>query len=86
MHCMQKRLLKCENQIIDIQKTTGERFSDNLKCAIVMSRSPAPIRTYLRFQNRGDYGAFRVSLMNYLETEDDGHGPEPMEVITFSRH
>ena len=55
-------------------------FSDRLKCAIVLSRSPAPIRTYLRVQNRGDYGALRVALMNYLESEDDGHGPVPMEV------
>ena len=54
--------------------------SDRLKCAIVLSRSPAPIRTYLRVQNRGDYGALRVVLMNYLEAEDDGHGPVPMEV------
>ena len=51
-----------------------------LKCAIVLSRSPAPIRTCLRVQNRGDYGALRVALMNYLDAEDDGHGPVPMEV------
>ena len=55
-------------------------FSDRLKCAIVLSRSPGPIRTYLRVQNRGDYGALRVALMNYLEAEDDGHGRVPMEV------
>ena len=36
-----KRLLKCENQMVDFQKATGEV----LKCAIVLSRSPAPIRT-----------------------------------------
>ena len=59
---------------------TSEVFSDRLKCAIVLSRSPAPIRTYLRVQNRGDYGALRVAMMNYLEAEDDGHGPVPMEV------
>ena len=79
-----KRLLKWENQIVDFQKATGEVFSDRLKCAIVLSRSPAPIRTYLRVQNRvknrRDYGALRVALMNYLEAEDDGHGPVPMEV------
>ena len=75
-----KRLLKWENQIVDFQKATGEVFSDRLKCAIVLSRSPAPIRTYLRVQNRGDYGALRVALMNYLETEDDGHGGVSMEV------
>ena len=69
-----KRLLKWENQIVDFQKATGEVFSDRLKCAIVLSRSPAPIRTYLRVQNRGDYRALRVALMNYLEAEDDGHG------------
>ena len=46
----------------------------------MLSRSPAPIRTYLRVQYRGDYGALRVALMNYLEAEDDGHGPVPMEV------
>ena len=69
-----KRLLKWENQIVDFQKATGEVFSDRLKCAIVLSRSPAPIRTYLRVQNRGDYGALRVALMNYLEAENDGHG------------
>ena len=55
-------------------------FSDRLKCAIVLSSSPAPIRTYLRVQSRGDYGALRVALMNYLEAEDDGHGPVPVEV------
>ena len=54
--------------------------SDRLTCAIVMSRSPAPIRTYLGVQNRGDYGAHRVAFMNFLEAEDDGHGPVPMEV------
>ena len=75
-----KKLLKWENQIVDFQKATGEVFSDRLKCAIVLSRSPASIRTYLRVQNRGDYGALRLALMNYLEAEDDGHGPVPMEV------
>ena len=34
----------------------------------------------MRVQNRGDYGALRVALMNYLEAEDDDHGPVPMEV------
>ena len=47
-----KRLLKWENQIVDFQKATGEVFSDRLKCAIVLSRSPAPIRTYLRSESR----------------------------------
>ena len=75
-----RRLLKWENQIVDFQKATGEVSSDKLKCAIVLSRSPAPVRTYLRVQHRGDYGALRVALMNYLEGEDDGHGPAPMEV------
>ena len=75
-----KKLLKWENQFVDFQKATGEVFSDRLKCAIVLSRSPAPISTYLRVQNRGDYGALRVALMNYLKAEDDGHGPVPMEV------
>ena len=75
-----RRDLKWENQIVDFQKATGEVFSDRLKCAIVLSRSPAPIRTYLRVQNRGDFGALRVALMNYLEAEDDGHGSVPMEV------
>ena len=75
-----KWLLKWENQNVDLQKATSEVFSDRLKCAIVLSRSPAPIRTYLRVQNRGDYGALRVALMNFLEAEDDGHGPVPMEV------
>ena len=42
-------------------------------CAVVLSRSPGPIRTYLRVQNRGDYAALRIALMNYLEAEDDGH-------------
>ena len=45
-----KRLLKCENQIVDFQKATGEVFSDRLKCAIVLSRSPAPIRTTCEFR------------------------------------
>ena len=75
-----KRLLKWENQIVDFQKATGEGFSDRLNCAIALSRSPAPIRTYLRVQNRGDYGALRVAKKNFLEAEDDGHGPVPMEV------
>ena len=74
-----KRLLKWENQIVDFQKATGEVFSDRLKCAVVLSRSPAPIKTYLRVQNRGDFGALRVALMNYLEAEDDGHGPSTDE-------
>ena len=65
---------------MDFQKATGQVFSVRLKCAIVLSRSPAPIRTYLQIQNQGDYGAFRVALMNYLEAEDDGHGLVPMEV------
>ena len=43
-----KRLLKWEKQIVDFQKTTGEVFSDRLKCAILLSRSPAPIKTCLR--------------------------------------
>ena len=42
--------------------------------------SPGPIRTYLRVQNRGRYAALRMALTNYLEAEDDGHGPVPMEV------
>ena len=75
-----KKLLTWENQIVDFQKATGEVFSDRLKCAIVLSRSPAPITTYLRDQIRRDYGALRVALMNYLEAEDDVHGTVPMEV------
>ena len=75
-----KKLLKWENQIVDFQKATGDVFSDRRKCAILLSRSPGPIRSYLRVQNRGDYAALRMTLMNYLEAEDDGHGPEPMEV------
>ena len=55
-------------------------FSDRLKCAVVLSKSPAPIRTYLRVENRGDCGALRVALVKYLEAEDDSHGPVPMEV------
>ena len=75
-----KRLLKWENQIVDVQKATGVVFNDSQKCAIVLSRTSTPIRTYLRNQNQEDYGALRVALMNYLEAEDDGHGPVPMEV------
>ena len=30
--------------MVDFQKATGEVFSDRVKCAIVLSRSPAPIR------------------------------------------
>ena len=51
-----------------------------MKCAIVSSRSPGPISTDLRVQNRGDYDALRMALMNYLEAEDDTNGPVPMEV------
>ena len=40
-----KRLSKWENQIVDFQKATDEVFSDKLKCAIVLSISPASIRT-----------------------------------------
>ena len=61
-----KKVLKWENQIVDFQKATGEVFSDRLKCAIVLSRSPGPIRTYLRVQNLGDYAALRMALMNLL--------------------
>ena len=75
-----KKLLKWESQIADVQKATGEVFSDRLKCAIVLTRSPGPIRTYLRVQNRGDYGALRMALMSYLEADDDSNGPVPMEV------
>ena len=74
-----KSLLKWENQIIDFQKATSEVFSDRLKCAIVLSRSPGPMRTYLRVRNRGDHAALRMALMNYLEAEDDGHGPGAMK-------
>ena len=56
-----KKLLKWENQIADFQNATGEVISDRLKCAIVLSRSPGPIRTYLRVQNRGDQGALRMA-------------------------
>ena len=73
-----KKLLKWENQVVDFQKATGEVFSDRLKCAIVLSRSPAQIRTYLRVQNRGHYGALRVALMNYLEA-DGGRRDEVQE-------
>ena len=38
-----KRLLKKENQNVDFQKATGEVFTGRLKCAILLSRSPAPI-------------------------------------------
>ena len=31
-----KRLLKWENQIVDLQKANGEVFSDRLKCAIAV--------------------------------------------------
>ena len=41
-----EKLLKWENQLVDFQKATGEVFSDRLKCAVVLSRSPPPIRTY----------------------------------------
>ena len=37
-----KRLLKCENQIVDFQKATGEVFSDRLKmfnCVVKISSS-----------------------------------------------
>ena len=70
---------KWKNQIADFQKATGEVFSDRLKCAIVLSRSPGPIRTYLRIQHRGGNGALRMASMNYLEAEDDSNGPVPME-------
>ena len=68
---IQEETVEVGNQIVDFQKATGEVFSDRLKCAIVLSRCPAPIRTYLRVQNRGEYGALRVAF---------GHGPVPMEV------
>ena len=55
-------------------------FSDRLKCAIVLSRSPGPIRTYLRVQNCGDYGALRNAHMNFLVAEDDSNGPVPMKL------
>ena len=77
---IQEETVEVGNQIVDFQKATGEVFSDRLKCAIVLSRCPAPIMTYLLVQNRGEYGALRVALMNYLEVVDDGHFPVPMEV------
>ena len=69
-----KRLLKWENQIGDFQKATGEVFSDRLKCAIVLKITSTNQNVL------ASYGALRVALMNYLEAEDDGHGPVPMEV------
>ena len=76
-----KKLLKWENQIADLQKATGESFSDRLQCAIVLSRSPRPIRTNLRVQNRGNYNELWLALMNYLEAEvDDPNGPVLMDV------
>ena len=57
-----KKLLKWENQIVDFQKATDEVFSDRLKCATVLSRSPGRIRMCLRVQNRGDYAALRIAL------------------------
>ena len=42
-----KKLLKRQNMIAEFQKATSEAFSDRLKCAVVLSRSPGPIRTYL---------------------------------------
>ena len=76
-----KKLLKWKNQIVDLQKATGEVFSDRLKRARVLSRSPGPIRTYLRVQNRGDYAALRLALVNCLEAEvDDSSGPVPLQV------
>ena len=73
-----KKMLRWENQIVDFQKATGEVFSDRLKCALVLP--PAPIRTYLRVQNRWGCAAPRMTLMSHLKAEDDGHGPVPMEV------
>ena len=71
--------MKWENQIADLQRATGEAFSDRLKCAIVLYRSPGPIRTYLRVQNRENYNELRLALMNYLEAKvDDFNGPVPM--------
>ena len=75
-----KKMLKWENKIVDFQTATSEVFSDRLKYAIELSRSPGPFRTYFRVQNRGDYAALRMALMSYLGAEDDGHGPAPMEV------
>ena len=81
-----KRLLKWENQFVDFQKATGEMISDRLKCAIVLSRSPGPIRTYLRVQIRANYGELRLALMNYLEAEVEDHdGPDPMDVGAMKR-
>ena len=65
-----KRLLKWENQIVDFQKATSEVFNDKMKCAIVLSRSQTPIKTYLQVQNQKDYGTLQVALMNFLEAED----------------
>ena len=70
-----RRDLKWENQILVFQKATGEVFSDRLKCAIVkISSSNQDVLA------SSEYGALRLALMNYLEAEDDGHGPVPMEV------
>ena len=76
-----KKLLKWENQIAEFQKATGESFSDRLKCATVLSRSPGPIKTYLRVLNRGNYNELRLALMINLEAEvDDSNGQVPMVV------
>ena len=48
---------------------------------MVLSRSPGPVRTQLRGQNRGDHVELRWALMNCLEAEvDDRNGPVPMDV------
>ena len=65
---------------LPISRATGEVFGVRLKCVIILSISSGPIRTYLRVQNRGDYGGLRMALMSYLEAEDDTNGPVPMEV------
>ena len=74
--------MKWENQIVDFQKATSEVFSDKLKCAIVLSKITSTNQDEFASSESGGggYGALRVALMNYLEAEDDGHSPVPMEV------
>ena len=45
------------------------KVRDGKKLTVIPNKKPFAIR-----------GALRVALMNYLEAEDDGHGPVPMEV------
>ena len=58
-----KRLLKCENQIVDFLKATVKCSMKIWKVTLCSQDFQPQSKNFLRVQNRGDYGTFLVALM-----------------------